>query len=358
MFGFFKNKKQDYTARVNGSTSLTVKPGDNLLKTALEADLAWPHDCRVGSCGSCKCRLVEGKIKPLADFSYVLEGDELKNGYILACQTQLKTDIEVEVELLAEGEQQHHWESDAVIKEIRDLTHDIKELTVEIIDPDNSSSSELLYKAGQYADLKLPHLSEGRSYSFATTPTLGQKEFLFYIRKVPGGEFTDWLFEEDRIGQTLTMSGPYGQFGLADEPATMTCVAGGSGMSAVVGILQAALESGVKRDVRFIFGARSQKDLYLDDLIAQMASDWQSKGLGSFEYIPCLSEEPEDSSWEGSRGLCTEFIVDSESIGVSGQAYLCGPPGMIDAAISVFENNGVIKEAIFFDKFLDKSNTP
>ena len=95
MFGFLKNKKQDYTARVNGSTSLTVKPGDNLLKTALEADLAWPHDCRVGSCGSCKCRLVEGKIKPLADFSYVLEGDELKNGYILACQTQLKTDIEV-----------------------------------------------------------------------------------------------------------------------------------------------------------------------------------------------------------------------------------------------------------------------
>jgi len=358
MFGFFKNKKQDYTARVNGSTSLTVKPGDNLLKTALEADLAWPHDCRVGSCGSCKCRLVEGKIKPLADFSYVLEGDELKNGYILACQTQLKTDIEVEVELLAEGEQQHHWESDAVIKEIRDLTHDIKELTVEIIDPDNSSSSELLYKAGQYADLKLPHLSEGRSYSFATRPTLGQKEFLFYIRKVPGGEFTDWLFEEDRIGQTLTMSGPYGQFGLADEPATMTCVAGGSGMSAVVGILQAALESGVKRDVRFIFGARSQKDLYLDDLIAQMASDWQSKGLGSFEYIPCLSEEPDDSAWEGSRGLCTEFIVDSESNNVSGQAYLCGPPGMIDAAISVFEKNGVTKEAIFFDKFLDKSNTP
>jgi Na+-transporting NADH:ubiquinone oxidoreductase subunit NqrF len=58
----------------------------------------------------------------------VLEGDELQNGYILACQTQLKTDIEVEVELLAEGEQQHHWESDAVIKQIRDLTHDIKEL--------------------------------------------------------------------------------------------------------------------------------------------------------------------------------------------------------------------------------------
>ena len=358
MFGFFKSKKQDHAAKINGSQTLTVKTGDNLLKAALEADLAWPHDCRVGSCGTCKCRLVEGKIKPLADFAYTLEAEDLQSNFILACQTALKSDIEVEVELLTDGQQQHHWESDAVIKEIRDLTHDIKELVIEINDPDNISTTELLYHAGQYADLKLSHLDDGRSYSFATAPHIGQKEFLFYIRKVPGGEFTDWLFNEDRTGQTLLMSGPYGKFGLAEEPATMTCVAGGSGMSAVMSVLQAALESGIKRDVRFIFGARTHKDLYLDDLIAKMASNWQSKGLGSFEYIPCLSDEPEGSSWQGSRGLCTEFIVDPESNSVSGQAYLCGPPGMIDAAISVFEDNGITKDAIFFDKFLDKSNTP
>ena len=358
MFGFFKNKKQDHAAKINGTTTLTVKTGDNLLKAALEADLAWPHDCRVGSCGTCKCRLVDGKIKPLADFAYTLEAEDLQNNYILACQTALKTDIEVEVELLADGQQQHHWESDAVIKEIRDLTHDIKELVIEINDPNDMSTSELLYKAGQYADLKLPHLSEGRSYSFATAPHIGQKEFLFYIRKVPGGEFTEWLFDENRIGQTLTMSGPYGSFGLGDKPATMNCVAGGSGMSAVMGILQAALEAGTKRDVRFVFGARTQQDLYLDDLIAQMAADWKSKRLGKFEYIPCLSQEPEDSDWQGLRGSCIDHIVAPGSKRVAGQAYLCGPPGMIDAAINIFESNGVKKEAIFFDKFLDKSNTP
>jgi len=187
---------------------------------------------------------------------------------------------------------------------------------------------------------------------------IGQKEFLFYIWKVPGGEFTEWLFEGNCTGQTITMSGPYGKFGLAEKPATMTGVLGGSGMSVIVGVLQATLESGVKRDVRFIFGARSQKDLYLDDLITQMASDWQSKGLGSFEYIPCLSEEPEESSWQGGRGICAEFIADSESNTVSGQAYLCGPPSMIDAATGIFEKNGITKDAIFFDNFLNKSNTP
>ena len=356
MFGFFK-KKQDYKAVVNGADTLTVKPGDNLLKVGLEAGLPWDHDCRVGSCGRCKCRLVDGKIKPLADFSYVLEGDELQNGYILACQTALKTDINVEVKLLeAEGGKQRFWKSDSTITNIRDLTHDIKEITVEINDDSVTSADELLYRAGQYADLKLPHLAEGRSYSFATAPKLGQKTCLFYIRKVPGGEFTDWLFEEDRTGQTLEMSGPFGQFGLAKEPATMTCVAGGSGMSAVMGVLQAALESGEKRDVRFIFGARTQKDLYCNDLISDMATQWKSKGLGQFDYIPCLSEEPDNSDWTGSRGLCTEFISPEDNI--EGQAYLCGPPGMIDAAIAVFEQKGIQQDAIFFDKFLDKSNTP
>ena len=100
MFSFF-NKKKDHTAVVNSVESLTVQVGENLLNTALEAGLAWPHDCRVGSCGKCKCKLVEGKITPTSDFAYTLEAEDLNDGYILACQTRLKKDIKVEVNLLS-----------------------------------------------------------------------------------------------------------------------------------------------------------------------------------------------------------------------------------------------------------------
>ena len=103
MFGLFK-KNQDHTAVINGADTLTVKVGDNLLKTALDAGLAWPHDCRVGSCGTCKCKLIEGKITPTSDFAYTLEMEDLQNGYILACQTRLKKNIKVEVELLTSNE--------------------------------------------------------------------------------------------------------------------------------------------------------------------------------------------------------------------------------------------------------------
>ncbi|MFK8068960.1 MAG: NADH:ubiquinone reductase (Na(+)-transporting) subunit F [Gammaproteobacteria bacterium] len=361
MFGFFKNKKQDYEAEiVSAGKTLTVKPGENLLKTALEAGIDWPNDCRVGSCGTCKCRLVDGKIKPLADFSYVLEGDELREGYILACQTALKTNIKVDVDLPDSNgvEKISLWESDAVISEIKDLTHDIKEIVIRITDPKLLASNDVLYKAGECAELKLPHIDQARSYSFASAPKLGQDEFRFYIRLVPGGEFTTWLFDADRTGEALKISGPYGNFWLREESTPITCVAGGSGMSAIIGILQGAMQENIKRDVRFLFGARTQADLYCDEIISELASYWESQNLGKFEYVPCLSEEPEGTSWQGNKGFVTEFIANDLGEHIDGQAYLCGPPGMIDAAISVFEEKGLSSDAIFFDKFLDSSSMP
>ena len=78
--------------------SIDVAPGQTLLQAALEAGLPYPHNCRVGSCGTCKCRLVAGKVKQLTDTSYVLDGHERAAGAILACQTQLLSDVRIEVE--------------------------------------------------------------------------------------------------------------------------------------------------------------------------------------------------------------------------------------------------------------------
>ena len=100
MFNLFK--KKDWQAKINSEHTLAVKAGNNLLASGLAAGLNWPHDCRVGSCGTCRCYLRKGKIKELNDFSYVLTPEELDKGMILACQTALKSDIEVDVEL-AEG---------------------------------------------------------------------------------------------------------------------------------------------------------------------------------------------------------------------------------------------------------------
>lgn len=100
MFKLFKSAPKSFQVRVVGSeTEFSVARESSLLSSALSAGVEWPFKCKVGSCGKCKCQLLEGKIKPQLDFSYVLDGPELQQGYILACQTMLKSDILVKVDL-------------------------------------------------------------------------------------------------------------------------------------------------------------------------------------------------------------------------------------------------------------------
>ena len=93
-------KKKDLEVELSPSLQrLKLKTGDNLLASALDHGVKWPHLCRVGSCGTCRCKLIKGKISPEIDFENVLNQAQLKDGYILACKSSVKTDLVVEVTL-------------------------------------------------------------------------------------------------------------------------------------------------------------------------------------------------------------------------------------------------------------------
>lgn len=356
MFGLFGGNK-DWQATINGGEhTITVKAGDNLLNSALEQGIPWPHDCRVGSCSTCQCTLKSGKIKALTDFSYVLDQDQLKSGKILACQTRLKTNVEIEVEMSdAPAVALNSYEGK--ITSARNLTHDIKELVIKC-----EGSVVHSGLAGQYSEIKIAAIDDPRSYSYAKAPKQEKPgEFTFYVRLVPEGKFTEWLFAQDRVGESVQVTGPYGQFFRRDEDSTMVCVAGGSGMSAIKAILEDAAAEKVKRNCLFLFGAKAQQDLYCANEIAEIGKKWNKDF--SFEYVPVLSEEPEGSDWQGATGFVTTYLkeayVDAGKLSLNNaQGYLCGPPPMIDAAIDVMVDNGLNKENIYFDKFLDASSMP
>ncbi|MXY15034.1 MAG: 2Fe-2S iron-sulfur cluster binding domain-containing protein [Proteobacteria bacterium] len=359
MFKLFGSTNKDRQADINsGEHQFTVKAGDNLLNAALELGIPWPHDCRVGSCTSCKCILKKGKTKSLTDFTYVLDPDQLKEGWILACQTRLKTDIEVEVELEDASHAHQVVSFEGQLARVTDLTHDIKEIVVQSLYPLPQRSGI----AGQYAEISVPGLSSPRSYSFAKAPeNEAENEMTFFVRLVPGGEFTEWLFKEDRTDAKVTVAGPYGHFWLRPEPAPIVCIAGGSGISSIKAILESAVNEQITRDCLFLFGARTQKDLYCLAEMEEIGSKWNPSH--SFEFVPVLNMEPEDSDWQGARGLVTDYLqsayVDTGKLSLSeSQGYLCGPPPMIDAAIEVMVAQGMKEENIFFDKFLDASTMP
>ena len=93
MFGLGKKKGPQEVSLNSDQYKFEVEPDQNILDAALKAGVAFPHDCRVGSCGSCACKLTDGKITATADFSYVLDGEQLKDGMILACQSRAKTPV-------------------------------------------------------------------------------------------------------------------------------------------------------------------------------------------------------------------------------------------------------------------------
>jgi toluene methyl-monooxygenase electron transfer component len=349
MFGLFA-RKGPFNATLSGGQQITVKPGENLLKAALEAGIAWPHNCRVGSCGECRSQLLSGKIKALNDFSYVLSKEELDAGMILACQSCLRSDIEIDVAIETEVTLNPAKTVPGHIEVYRRLTHDIIEVGIRL---DEAIPG---YLAGQYAELCIPGLiDQPRSYSFASAPQEGDIERInFYIRLVPGGRMTSWLHEGDRSGAKVEVCGPYGNFWLrnAQRPALFVC--GGSGMAPIKALLEQVSAEGFGRDVAMIFGARTQRDLYCSEELEEMVN--QSKGR--FRYLPVLSEEPENSDWQGLRGMCTEHMVGTVDDISACDAYLCGPPGMVDAAIAVLLANGAAEKHIFYDKFLDSSHIP
>lgn len=328
------------TVQINDRT-ITASPGETILQAALRNGVDFPNSCRVGGCGTCKCRLTEGKVKELTETGYLLTAEELDRGYILACQSVARSDVRLEVDLSPMAER---GVSGRVVERTK-LTHDITRLVVALESP-------IAYRAGQYANLVLEGLPDTvRSYSFATPPSDdGRVEF--FVRRVPGGAFSSHVDEHDVVGRSVRVDGPLGDFWLRPSDAPLLLVAGGSGLAPILALLKDALARGVSRPVTLLFGAREERDLYALDDLAAIAEEWQ----GAFRFVPVLSAVANDATWTGARGLVTEKIDDLLEEGA--HAYLCGPPAMIDGAIERLKARGMDPANIHFDRFTTRADGP
>src|ERR1022692_2931730 len=152
-----QSNKRLISARINDQ-SITVERGETVLQAALRHGIEFPNSCRVGGCGTCKCRLTAGAVKELTETGYLLTADEIDRGYILACQSVPRSDIGVAVDLSLRASQRSV--SGRVVAQ-KKVTHDITRLSVQLEEP-------MPYRAGQFANVGIEGM-EGvvRSYSFS-----------------------------------------------------------------------------------------------------------------------------------------------------------------------------------------------
>jgi NAD(P)H-flavin reductase len=320
---------------------------DSVLNDALDAGIPFPHSCTVGTCGTCKVKLVSGKVRELSDSAYILTGEELRERYVLACQSIARSSLELDVAALTDMPDHPllHLGGEIVLQ--RPLTHDIVEIGIRLDGP-------LFYTAGQYAELTVAGRQGPRAYSFAHGTQRRAKDYVgFFCRLVPGGDFTEWLFAQDRTGTRLTVVGPFGNMWLRPGSAPVLCIAGGSGLAPIKALLEDAHDTEVDRQFIFVFGARTERDLYCLDEAAALGEFWRER----FRFLPVLSMADLTNAPSLPQGLVTDVIGGLPEDFLSRCAvYACGPPAMVDA---IERQLGSIRgpDAPFYaDRFLDKSS--
>jgi propane monooxygenase reductase subunit len=213
------------------------------------------------------------------------------------------------------------------------LTHDIRFLRLK------ATGEPLEFKPGQYVDVHIPGSDEHRSFSMANAdPSTGELDFM--IKLYPGGRFSGLLDDGSiKPGDELQVTGPYGVFTLRNSSRRLLFIGGGAGMAPILSLLRSLAAAGSPRPATYYYGARSETDLFgLDELAGLPAT-----------FVPALSEDT--NGWAGECGLITDVVGRCEGDCTDVDAYVCGPPPMVEAAIALLEASGVPEERIHFDKF-------
>jgi propane monooxygenase reductase component len=319
---------------------------ETILHAAFRQGIMLMHGCKEGQCSACKSFLLDGDVDLDKYSTFALPDFEEAEGWTLLCRAHAYSDLEVE--LINYDEEALHGGTPprtvrTTVTAIEPLTHDISRLCLTVDD-----EAPFEFKPGQYVDIRVPggDEDEHRSFSMANLGTeAGELEFM--IKRYPGGRFSGLLAEGLAVGDELEVTGPYGVFTLrSSSPRRIVFIGGGAGMAPILCLLRSMAEAGVERPATFYYGARTATDLFHLEELATLA-----ERLPEFTFVPALSEAADGDGWSGETGLITDVVERLEDDLAEVDAYLCGPPPMVDAAIAMLERLGVPESHIYFDKF-------
>ena len=323
-----------------GEKPLDVDGGQTLLSALYANDIFIPSACGgKGSCGHCKIVVSDGGGPVLPTETSYLSRKEVKTNVRLACQVKIREDIYVRIP----SDMLDVKLFDATVEYIKDLTHDIKEVRFNLDEGD-----EISQRPGQFIQIQAPS-DEGpvfRAYSISS-PAYDKTSVELMVRLVPGGIGSTYIHGL-QAGDRVSFTGPYGEFWLDDNPDTeIVCVGGGCGMAPMKNIIYTIYDRWPDRVCWLFFGCRNTKDIFYLKEFEALAEKHPNLKLKF-----ALSDQLEDGEvWDGDTGFVHLACDKHLEAGVTRQAFLCGPPPMIDAVTVVLKEKGIPDDDIFYDEF-------
>ena len=321
--------------------TIEVEDDQSILDACLRAGIWLPYACNHGVCGTCKIDVVDGEVEHNHASAFALMDVEREEQKCLACCATLESDVTIEADIEEEPDALSLPIEDieARVSKVEALTPTIRGIWLEV------PGAGLEFQAGQYVNVKVPGLEHPRAFSIASAPS-DRNSIELNIRRIEGGAATSYLHDELNEGDELTITGPLGRFFVRkSQPEPMIFIAGGSGLSSPKSMILDLLEAGDERDITLFYGARSEEELYYRDLFESLADKHSN-----FTYCVAVSDAAD--SWDGERGFVHELAerhFDNQF--ADHNAYLCGPPPMIDASITSLMRGRLFEEHIFMESF-------
>jgi propane monooxygenase reductase component len=314
---------------------IEVDESETILNAAFRQGIMLMHGCKEGQCSACKSFILDGEVDLDRYSTFALPDFEEAEGWTLLCRAHPYSDMEIELinydEEIIHGGVPPRTVSTSV-ESVERLTSDIWSLKLKPEEP-------LEFKPGQYVDIAIPGTDgEHRSFSMANT---NPDTLEFMIKAYEGGKFSGLLADGSiKPGDSLDVAGPYGVFTLRpSSPRRLLFIGGGAGMAPILSLLRHMQETESAREAAYYYGARTEADLF------------QLEELGTLPcgFVPALSEN--SNGWKGEFGLITDVVDRLEGDVTEVDAYVCGPPPMVEAAIALLEAKGVPEAHIYYDKF-------
>ncbi len=296
-----------------------------------------------GNCGLCKARLLRGEITYPNGRPLGLSDGEIAARYVLLCQARADSDLELELQEVLPADRGGTMRLPCRIEAAIPAAHDVMRVLLRL-----PPALDFAFKPGQYVDIILPG-GQRRSFSIASPPH-DSRILELHVRRVAGGEFSEWLFGADasRVADPLiTIEGPLGRFFYREAPVAagpLLMLGGGTGLAPLLSILRHVIEQKIARGLTLYWGVRGTRDLYADTMLRQMR-----KQAPQLRYVPVLSQP--ESQWRGRTGYVHAAALEDLGDLAAYDIYCAGPPAMIEALRREFPAHGAQPDRLHCDSF-------
>lgn len=342
------------TVQIAGSDdSFDCAPDDYILDAAFAAGLRLPHNCRGGACGECKCRLLAGTVSEGFLPGFGITDEEKADGKILICISKPASDRLV-IEPLAASETPADapapcsWETTVVAAE--KVSQSVLRLVLAL--PDRA---EFRFEPGASMTLAMPGVAPDRSYSIAAPPAPDSRAadglLPFFVSRHRDGRVSGWLHQAMRPGARVSVAGPFGGVALpAGHAGPVLALAGGTGLSPLLSLLESRLGQGYDAPIRLVFSVRGPDHVFALDRLTALA-----RRHANFDYTTTATRA-RDGLPPGWRAGRVQDWLAAEAIDWSATAVIAaGAPGFVAACRALALDAGTPAERIVEDAFVTAS---